>query len=79
MVVEVCVRVDVRVGMREPVVPGARVGGLVPFCEVNAAPGVTGMAAGGVFWVVVVWSFYITPRAETGLDPFRPRSARLST
>ena len=54
VVVGVCVGVDIRVGMRVPVVPGARVGGLVSFCGVNVAPIVTGMAAGGGFWVVVV-------------------------
>ena len=42
------------VGVRVPVVPGARVGGLVPFLDVNVAPSVTVMAAGGGFWVVVV-------------------------
>ena len=61
VVVGVCVGVDVRMGMRVPVVPGARVGGLVLFCGVNIAPGVTGMAAGGNFWVVVVWSSHTTP------------------
>ena len=49
VVVGVCVGVDVRVGMRVLVVPGARVGGLVPFCGVDIAPGVTGIAAGGGF------------------------------
>ena len=44
VVVGVCVGVDVGVGMRVLVVPGARVGGLVSFCAVNVAPGVTGMA-----------------------------------
>ncbi len=56
MVVGVCVGVNVGVGMRVPVVPGARVGVLVPFCGVNVAPGGTGVAGDGVFWVLVVWS-----------------------
>ena len=56
--------VGVWVDMRVLVVQGARVGGLVPFCGVNFASGVTGMAAGGGFWVVVVWSSHATPWAE---------------
>ncbi len=64
VVVGVCVGVDVRVGIRVPVVPGARVGGLVPFCGVNVAPGVTGMAAGGGFCDLVVWSSHTPPWAE---------------
>ena len=63
VVVGVRVGVGVGVGMRVPVVPGARVAGLVPFFGVNIAPSVTGMAAGGVFWVVVVWSSHTTPWA----------------
>ena len=47
VVVGVCVSVDVGVSMRVPVVQGARIGELRPFCVVNVAPGVTGMAAGG--------------------------------
>ena len=47
VVVGVCVSADVGVGMRVPVVPGARIGELVPFCGVTVATGVTGMAAGG--------------------------------
>ena len=78
VVVGVCVEVEVGVGMRVPVVPGARVRGLVPFCGMNIAPGVTGMAAGGGFWVLVVWSSHTPPWAEFFLNLFRPRSARLS-
>ena len=77
MVVEVCVGEDVGVGMHVPVVPRAKVRGLVPFCGVNVAPCVTGMAAGGGFWVVVVWSSHTNPWAEMCLDPLRPRSAML--
>ena len=47
VVVGVCVSADVGVGMRVPVVPGAIIRELVPFCGVNVATGVTGMAAGG--------------------------------
>ncbi len=38
--------VDIGVSMRVPVVLGARVGELVPYCGVNVSPGVKGMAAG---------------------------------
>ena len=79
VVVGVCVGVDVEVGMRVPVVPEARFGGLVPFCGVNGAPGVTGMAASGGFWVLMVWSSHTPPWAETSLNPFWPRSAEWST
>ena len=79
VVVRVCVGVDVGVGMRVPVVPGARFGGLVPFCGVNVTPGVTGMAAGGGFWVLVVSSSHTPPWTEMFLNSLRPRSARLST
>jgi hypothetical protein len=77
--VRVCVSVDLGVGMRVPMVPGARVGVLVPFCGVNVAPGVTGVAAGVGFWVLVVWSSHTPTWAEMFLNPLRPRSARLST
>ncbi len=79
MVVGVCVVADVGLDMRVPVVPRAIVGGLVPFCGVSVAPGVTGMAAGGGFWVLVGWSSHTPPWAEMFPNPFRPRSARLST
>ena len=79
VVVGVCVGLDVGVGIRVPVVPGARVGGPVPFCGVNIAPSVTGMAAGGGFLALVVWSSQSPPRAEFFLDPPGPRSARRST
>ena len=46
VVVGVWVSVDVGVGMRVPVVPGARIGELVPFCWVSVATAVTGVAAG---------------------------------
>ena len=79
VVVGVFVSMGVGMGMRMPVVPGANVEQLVPFCGVNVAPGVTGMATGGGFRVLVVWSFHTPPWAETSLDPPRPRSARWST
>ena len=37
-----------------PVVLEASVGQLVPFCEVDIAPGITDMATGGGFWVFVL-------------------------
>ncbi len=71
VVVGVCVGADVGEGMRVPVIPGARVGAvLVPFCGLNLASGITGMAAGGSFWVLVVWSSHTTPWAEMSLNPF---------
>ena len=79
MVAEVCVGVVVGVGMRVPVVPGTSVGELVPFCEVNIASGITGMATGGGFWVLVVYSSHTPPWAEVSLDHLRPRSDRRST
>ncbi len=54
MVAGVCVGVGVGVGMRVPMVSGTSVGQLLPFCDLNVASGVTGMATDGGFWVLVV-------------------------
>ncbi len=78
VVVGVCVGVGVGVGKRVPMISGTSVGQLVPFCGVNIASGVTGMATGGGFWVLVVWSSDTSSWAETSLNPLRPRSARWS-
>ncbi len=45
---------------------GTSVGQLVLFYEVNVAPGITGMATGGGFWVLVVWSSHSHSWAEVG-------------
>jgi hypothetical protein len=58
------VSVGVGMGMRVPMVPGTNIRQLVPFCGVNVAPGITGMATGGGFWVLVVWSSHTPPWAE---------------
>ncbi len=76
VVVGVCVGVGVGVGMRVPMVSGTSVGQLVPFCGVNVASGVTGMATGGGFWVLVIWSSHTSPWTEMSLNSLRPRSER---
>ncbi len=53
--------VGVGVGMRVPVVSRTSVGQLGPFCGVNVASGITGMATGGGFWALVVWSPHTPP------------------
>ena len=61
--------------MRTLIVPGTSFGQLVPFCGMNVAPGITGMATGGGFWVLVVWTSNTTPWAEVSLDCVPSRSA----
>ncbi len=60
MVVGIFVGVSVEVVMRVEVL-GTSVGQLVPFCGVNVASGVMGMATEGSFWVRVVWSSHTSP------------------
>ena len=64
----VCVGVGVGVGMRVPVVSETSVGQLVPFCGVDVVSGVTGMATGRGFWVLVVWSSHNPPWVEMSLN-----------
>ena len=78
VVVGVCVGVGVGMGVRVPMVSETRGGQLVTFCGVNVASGITGMATGGGFWVLVVWSSHTLSWAQTSLDPPGPRSARWS-
>jgi hypothetical protein len=55
VVAGVCFGLGIGVGMRVRMVPGISVGQLVPFFEVNVAPGITSMATGLTgFWVLVV-------------------------
>ena len=79
VVARVCVGVDIGVGMRVPVIPVARVGGLVPFCGVIVAPGITVIASGGGSCVLAVWSSNTPHWVEMFLKSVRQRSARLST
>ena len=79
VIVGICVGVGVGVGMRVPVVSGTSVGQLVLFSGVNIVPDITGMATGGGFRVLVIWSSHTPPWAEMSLDPSRPRTARWPT
>ena len=74
VVVGVCLSVGVGVGMRVPVVPGTSVGQLVPFCGVNIAPGITGMATGVGFWVS---DGLVFPHSPLGRDVSESPSAKI--
>ncbi len=78
-VVGISVVVGVGLSMLMPVVSGTGVGQLIPFGGVNVVSGITGVATGGGFWVLMVLSSHTPSWAEVSLNPLRPKSARRST